>query len=427
MPRIIFYHINKCAGTSLLSLFRGLTRENRIFRLELFKEIRFRRYDPVLIDSLMRADFIHDPYGGTDWKELLGNGINITWLRDPADRLISNIRMLARLRDDQVGGPGSHYHRLRDLARAGTAAFLNDPMIETHGDRFNGITRAMQLGCQDTRMLWESQSLAGTKTLQDLAMTTAMHNLAKMDFIGTVETFDEDVDALLKIIGRPLSHSHGKLNVDPARKTTFSDEERALTEPFVHIDRQIYNAALNIIAERKADGSRSKLMEQSSERYLQRRMGPRVSEIVDGSEDLFVGSWYACERNGDLLARWIGPQSTGSVAFHVEKTRDLYFRFRIVDSRDASNINDLMVKFDGVAQPFEIYAMPNGNAIVEGVVPAKDMDTQNALLWMEIDCGTTYEAADADDDRSLGLCIAELEVGPQEKYTLGAITRLPVF
>jgi hypothetical protein len=426
MTRIIFYHVNKCAGTALMSLFRGMVRHNRIFRLELFPERSHGCYNSDLIDSLLRAEFIHDPHGCTDWKKLLGNGLNITWQRDPADRLLSQIKMIARLRDDEVGEQGSTHSYLRDLARAGTEAFLNDKRVEAHYERFNGFTRVMQLGCQETRMLWEKPYLAGSRALQDLAMTTAIHNLAKMDFIGTVETFEQDLADLLKILGRPFSLSHGLVNVAPGGRGTFSKAERALVEPFVHIDRQIYNASLSMIAQRKADPDYLALMEKSEERYVQKRVGPRVSELIDASEDIFTGSWYACESNGASLHRWIGPQNIGSVPFHVEKIRDLYCRFRIVDARDASNINALAVRVDGVQHAFEMNILPNGDAMVEMIIPAARMDQQNTLLWLEIDCGATSRPTDPHDDRWLGLCIAELEVGPSEKYDLGSLMALPV-
>jgi hypothetical protein len=406
-----------------------MVRENRIFLLEEFSQQSDGLYEPAMIDSLLRAEFIHDPFGCTDWKALLGNGLNITWLRDPADRLISNIRMLARLSNEEVGETGSPHYRLRDLARAGTEAFLNDATVFADFAGFNLFTRVMQLGCPETKMLWETHDLSDSKALQDLAMATAMNNLAKMDFIGTVENFDEDLADLQLMLGRPFSQPHGHMNAAPSTADTqsnISPEERALTEPFVHIDRQIYQAALAMIAQRKADPDYRATLEKSTERYLQQRIGPRLSELVDASEDMFTGSWYACEHNGDALDRWIGPQNKGGVPFYVEKTRDLYFRFRIVAARDALNLDALVVRFDGVQTPFEMHPLPNGHSIVEGIIPMGSMNSLDALLWLEIDCGPTQRPVDPHDDRWLGLCIAELEVGPQEKYSLGSLTALPI-
>ena len=125
-PRIVFHHVPKCAGTTVLKFLEGMVPPERAAFLEALLAIP----DPQGIDrvaALLRGSFIHDPFGVHDWKSLFGDVVEVIFLRDPVERLWSEWRMIARWDDGLLATRDERYRRLRDVARAGFGDFLALP------------------------------------------------------------------------------------------------------------------------------------------------------------------------------------------------------------------------------------------------------------------------------------------------------------
>jgi len=91
LPRVVFHHVHKCAGTTILKFLEGTTSPQRTAAIERLVGDP----DPTGADriaALLRAELIHDPFGVHDWKGLLGNTVDVIFLRDPVERLWSEWR-----------------------------------------------------------------------------------------------------------------------------------------------------------------------------------------------------------------------------------------------------------------------------------------------------------------------------------------------
>ena len=64
LPRIVFHHVNKCAGTTLLKFLEGTTTHERAVHVE--ELVAGQGDDPNGTEAraaILRAEFVHDPYG----------------------------------------------------------------------------------------------------------------------------------------------------------------------------------------------------------------------------------------------------------------------------------------------------------------------------------------------------------------------------
>tara|TARA_B110001454_G_C12713140_1_gene431495 strand:- start:175 stop:1455 length:1281 start_codon:yes stop_codon:yes gene_type:complete len=423
--RIVFYHINKCGGTSLFKYFKSMSRLDRVLRVETYERFASGIFDPVIINRLFNAEFIHDPFGYADWKAALGNAVNILWLRDPAERLISEIHMIARWTDQEVKLHESN-ERLRAIAREGVEAFLADDWIEARHKKFNRITMALQLGDNSCRGLFEAPHLAGLRELQDRAMQIAQSNLYKMDYIGTVDDYDRDFRDLIYFLGIIPEIETPKLNVNPSAEGLYDQNLIELARPFVHIDQQVYDLALDVIHERRENEIFNRHLSTGSDRFVQRITGPEDSIIVSSEDNNFISNWHPCEENGELRSRWTGPGSRATLAIHIEKSRDLHFRMRVIDLYNPSVLNDLIIEIDAYKIDWCLKTISNGNLLIEGRIAKEKLNTEDSILWIALHTGLPGRSHDPKDDRIIGLCVAAIELGPLEAYENSDISCAPI-
>jgi hypothetical protein len=143
LPRIVFHHVNKCAGTTLLKFLEGTTPHERAAHLETL--VAGQGGDPTGTGAraaILRAEFLHDPYGIHDWKALLGNTLDVIFLRDPVARLHSEWRMITRWDDALVASRDDRYRRLRAVVHqlaVPAEKFLADSHLVLGKDRRQGL------------------------------------------------------------------------------------------------------------------------------------------------------------------------------------------------------------------------------------------------------------------------------------------------
>ena len=137
MYRLVFYHINKCAGTTLLNHFEKITLANRSIRIEDIDPTSPGRIPSSKFSAVLAAHFTHDPHCKNDWARTLGNVATVVWLRDPDSRLSSTITMISRWTDNEAQSRPFGI-QLRDAARSGIEAFFSlkklalRPLLQWH-------------------------------------------------------------------------------------------------------------------------------------------------------------------------------------------------------------------------------------------------------------------------------------------------------
>jgi hypothetical protein len=430
MSKLAFYHINKCGGTSLLSFFMSITDADRVVRLENNKRFEDGRFSVALLDEIFRSEFIHDPCGAADWKAVFGNVHNVLWLRNPVDRLASQIRMIARWTDQEAVSPTHPNWALRDLAREGIQAFVSSELMSAHATRFNGITSFLQLGDAECLPVWNAKHLKGYRDMEQMSLEKALSNVEKMDFIGFVETFYDDFKNLKDMIGRSYSDSISHLNKNPSSLTSsITPEERDLLRSVVALDEKVYLHALGFMGKKhqvaeSATGGKSVDPFAEHARIFK---GPLQSMVIDSSGCAFVNGWHPCEVNGSRHSRWTGVGGGDAlVVAHIDKRSDLRIRFRVVDVNSAECLNMMKVFVDDFEVSCAMKVLPNNELVFEGFAQRERLRQDDDLLWIKLQCGHPERSRQPSDDRDLGLCISEIEIGPEEKYTDSDVSRLPV-
>lgn len=419
MSKIFFYHINKCAGTSLLSYFMGISNVNKISRLELHQKYSYKSLNSNVINEVFRAEFIHDPIGVIDWKSIFGNGFNVLWLRDPVERLISQIKMISRWTDLEVVNSSHSNYQLRELARMGVEAFLTSNLFEAHQNRFNGITSYLQLNDPRARALWHSSHLIGASSLNKVAMEIAFDNIEKMDFIGFVDSFEDDFKCMRSLLGNSYSERMARLNSysNSFDVLQLSTSEIELLNDAVHIDRQVYDYAKKISIERKSSLVYSEAFMSANVNQIKKIIGPTESVTLYAGDSSFIDGWHPCELNSNNYSRWSFLGSRSLISAHIEKNRDLYFRIRVVDVANISYLNNLKIYFDDYCVNYCVHLLPNNNLILDGIVLTDFfLKSNDEILWINFDFGFILPSNNFSDGRQLAICVAEIEIGPSEKY-----------
>jgi len=249
LPRVVFHHVHKCAGTTLLKFLEGTTAPERTAAIE--RLVGTPDPDGVeRIAALLRAEFIHDPFGVHDWKTLLGNAVDVIFLRDPVERLWSEWRMITRWDDDLVAARGDRYRRLRDAARSGFATFLSLPGAAAFG---NAVACHLAFG---QPLLDEVRAAcARAAPIPEPLVALLDQRLAAIDVVGFVEAFDASLHDLVAALGWPPPTALQAHNVHAATEPLTADA-RVLAERCTAIDRRLVAAARARAAARGSDADR---------------------------------------------------------------------------------------------------------------------------------------------------------------------------
>ena len=416
LPRVVFHHVHKCAGTTLLKYLQGTASPER----SAFVESLVGTSDPHGVDRLaaiLRAEFIHDPFGVHDWKTLLGDAVDVLFLRDPVERLRSEWRMIGRWDDALVAGRDDRYRRLRDVARRGFAEFLALPGAAAFG---NAVACHLAFGPPVLDEVRAACASGGepAETLVDLLD----ERLAAIDVVGFVEEFDDSFASLAARLGclpggAPQSH-----NVHAATEP-LAPGEAALAEACTRIDRRLVAAARRRAPREALD--RTALEREARQRYMSRLVEAPASVLVDMGEGILAAGWHPWEVNGRKRSRWTGPAARAGLDLRIDRCRPLAIRFRVGAHVRPVQVDGLRIFADGLELPTDHWVLPPFDHFFEATVPA--VPGSPPTLSIAIDCVETCTPADRSDDRLLGVEVDEIEVGPADRHrprSLGELGRV---
>lgn len=420
LPRIVFHHVHKCAGTTLLKFLEGTTSQERTAHVETL--VAGQGGDPNGTNtraSILRAELLHDPFGLHDWKGLLGNALDVIFLRDPVARLHSEWRMITRWDDALVAARDERYRRLRAVARGGFSRFLELPAAALFG---NAVAHHLAFGEPVLAELHAACRDQGPPPGALVALLEA--RLAAIDVVGFVEDFDVSLAELAARIGcfppRGLLQVHNM----HASSAPLSAEEQRRAESCTAIDRRLV-ATARAHAPARRHGDRWTLDAEACESYEARILEPPAAVLVDMGEGFLCTGWHPCEVNGRKRARWTGPCPVAGLDLRIDRSRALRIRLRVGNHLRAAQVDGLRIVIDGHPCHVDHWVLPPFDHFFEATIPAAP-DAQ-PLLHIEIDCVDTFPPPDTTDTRLLGVEIEEIEVGPAECYaprSLGGLGRV---
>lgn len=404
-PRVVFHHVAKCAGTTVLKFLEGTVPPERAAFLEALLGFP----DPHGADRiavLQRAAFLHDPFGVHDWKGLFGDVVDMIFLRDPVDRLWSEWRMITRWDDGLVASRGEPYRRLRDVARAGFGAFLGLPGIGAF---------ANALACHLARgepVLGEVRAATAAGGAPPPALVDLLdERLAAIDVVGFVDDFDTSLVRLVAAIGWPPPDELQLHNVHPA-PLPLAPEERARAEACTALDRRLVDGARQRLRSAGPPDAVTSL-ERARWAARDRVLEPPASLLLEMGEALVGSGWHPCEVNGRRRARWTGPGPVATLELRVDRRRPLGIRFRVGNHLRAAQVDDLALAADGVSCDVDHWVLPPFDHFFEATIPAAPLDLP--LLRLSIDCREAVRPPDPADTRLLGVEIEEIEILPADR------------
>ena len=197
-PRIVFLHIMKTAGTSLRNRLEAALPDALIWR----HETQGRPGDVDISTLLPYRAFVGHFNFADAWHVPRPRRI-FTVLREPRERILSLYHYLARHREDQAEARNM---RSAIIARRSTLAqFLRHQDLEVRESLQNHMTCRLAgdyrpIGKNRYVASWQDASAAiNGPTL----LRMAINNLAKLDFVTTVERLELDRSRLMHVLGLP--------------------------------------------------------------------------------------------------------------------------------------------------------------------------------------------------------------------------------
>lgn len=235
---LLYVHIPKTGGTSLISILDSKFPERKIFPLHSpANENLFWAFTPQELKQFrfVRGHYRFGPYDESVYRHISQNPICITMLRDPIQRTVSSYRHIIRTPD----------HRLHATLLANGSTLRDYLTREEYLPQITNLQTRIVVGAYPAR----PSGLRRRKTISDKTMVMfAKQRLEQYAFVGLMERFEESIELLTYTFDWPDVEEIPRLNI---ASDSFSPEsiEEDLLEIMRHktaLDRKLYHHAQNI-------------------------------------------------------------------------------------------------------------------------------------------------------------------------------------
>lgn len=238
IPKIVFLHVPKCAGSSVDKYFIDVLGKQNVLIYD-FKDLMPDRNENwinhCLFDNFLETRFISGHFDFNDCNKIIGNKHIITMIREPKSRIISLYYFLKSFNQytiSQYPKRGNIRQTLIKLKKQDILNFLqnNDPYVLNIID--NSITRLLTgLYCKDN----QNDPL---KENPEKAINIALSNLNKFTAIGIVEKFDLSLKLFANILNLEVPKNTYKENVTLINNFVNKNLEKPIIE---YINEEINN------------------------------------------------------------------------------------------------------------------------------------------------------------------------------------------
>ncbi|WP_038912838.1 sulfotransferase family 2 domain-containing protein [Dickeya zeae] len=422
MPRIVFHHIDKCAGTSLLKYLQNFFPSDECIYLE--EHADWMGAGDIELDpnQLARARFIHEPFGSRIWPNHISNAATLCFLRNPLDRLVSNWWMVHRWTDEEA----THFPDgilIRDLAQNNPALFFSSNHPQCQYLNWNRISRHLACAPREYLEAWRTDSL-DSKDFRAFIRKRAEETLRSLSFIGFQEDFERSLSALQLWLSLPPDQPQPmNIHASKQHKPKLSEEAVAAANQLIDIDQEIVAIARELYDEQMARFQATYGMDfanAAEDNYHKALIRPAGWTVVDMSQPLNGTGWHCREQNERKFSRWMGPTPTATIDIPFRKDRDILVRFRVTNILSARQVDELTLKVDDYAALLHRWSESTFVVVFDAVIPQQELNHANDILQLTIDCAETITMTTPGDGRQLGLEICEIEVGPSDAFILQA-------
>ncbi|MGI9285520.1 MAG: sulfotransferase family 2 domain-containing protein [Pseudomonadales bacterium] len=199
--KIIFLHIAKTAGTSLVEFFRKILPAEQMMTHGDF--VKFPRGHALPPQAIADYRFISGHFGYSYIGKYIKDSYSFTFLRDPVDRVLSFYRFCMNI----------DMQRQYVVARAARDLTLDQFMTSTRPEIVEMLDN-MQTW-QLAHMYWQEERKELQHYSENEILTLAKNHLTEFSFVGFTEAFPEGFSRILD----DLNIVPEKLNITNVRKT----------------------------------------------------------------------------------------------------------------------------------------------------------------------------------------------------------------
>ncbi len=237
----IFLHIQKTAGTTIVNIARSAYGNENVIShgdflnaVSHFPHEKNFRINRQVIDNFHNLPFLSGHFGFDFSKQYKQNRFFFTFLRDPAERILSFYHFCKNQDPDLF--------KIYRICRQTTideflSMGLTDPAVKS----FIWNNQVWQLACGFGNM--DNRGLSSFTA--DELIELAIHHLKDFSYIGFVETFEKDRNNILNALGIAVPAEKIVLNANPDRPV-FDDlpqSTQSLLLELTEMDRVLYKKA----------------------------------------------------------------------------------------------------------------------------------------------------------------------------------------
>lgn len=295
---VVFYHVPKTAGSTIMSILDNQFDSKEIYPFFFQKKINESR-------NLENYNLFHGHfYFSLTQTKIANNAINITFFRNPVDRILSEYRYIIK-----------HFDYLSDEDKSKVfQGHKAQPLFLIHPETnigVNGFCLCLSSFLEDD----PNKSI-------DEHLASAKKNLEEFFFVGITERMEESIHLLFNLLGWPIPEAQiPRLNTTDGYIEKYPDELIEEIKRLNWADIELYEFAKTLF-ERK--------LEQSEQKILLDKPPVFVKNYSYTFDMPFDGDgWYFREgtTTNSPLWRWSGPDPQANIYVPIETNSSYTMQF----------------------------------------------------------------------------------------------------
>lgn len=427
---LCFVHVAKAAGTSVRLMMENAFPGEQVFPSG--SPLFAGRY--VELSEIIQGGEDLGSYAALSghFGTMVGERMNartnmFTWLRDPADRAISDFFFFVA--QEQKGGTYRPYLERLSAGERAEAVFLD--WLAAPPPWYSRLQGMLAGGSQRNilRVMNDGQALK----------SAALESLRRVFFIGLMEDQEHSVDALcaLTSILPPKRDERRNSGVSRPARLHFTPEDQGRMEAvlasdraFYALARQIYDLQMAELAERSRtdpalaligdrDGLRRHILEQAASRTpvltTWRAWDPVLGENLDSREQL------APSGAPPSRWRWTGNSPDTFLYFRLPRRGAFELRIHLAPATPPGHAEQTTLKLFGEPVPMALASTPEGKTELVATVPQSLANRLPELAELHLHTSRMLDESTLvpyAGTRKLGLAIEAISATPVSAQTL---------
>jgi len=413
MKPLAFYHLAKCAGTTLKEYFINLYSVEHTYGLESSIDEKIikghsPRIDYLDLYQIRKACYFHDPYFLEDWSKFNPQIFQLLFLRSPLERMISLWKMFRR--DYNLNKRNFKSRKVAARYKKALKSFTHW-MHDAETCRLTTAYYLLMLSDPTLNSL-NFQKLLLQKEASSDFFKIVFDRLELFDFIGLIENFSVSLNAVNLFIGAPAFRRVQAYNQHKEVLVSEHELQEGATyfEDMLYWDNKIYEKAkrLNEIKIKSLQDTWGEDFQQAAtDQYFAGLQKTKRFWQINMSDGLQGGNFHTREINGFKISRWIGPEAKSSLHVSIPKNIPLKLYFMVSNWMSDQQIEKLCIFVDG--QPVQTWKTPSPVGYeFAAILWPEQMNQSSKVLTLSFDCGKTLIPENPEDPRRLGVELTDI-------------------